>query len=143
MTNWTKHTGTERPSELAPAQIVEWNINMDPMNGMHEKDRADAITWLSSPGMGCIYYRPALDPDGLPYVSADGLEDWAEYVAVQDCAIGGLRPLQFRNKPERIKPSLIAPEYWRDGHDQGRVDAPSTHAIPGSPEKSPARVWRE
>ena len=130
MTNWTKHTGDERPAELAPAQVVEveWPFRATPGRYLH---RVSSLNWLED----TFYYRPTLDPDGLPYVSADGLEHWARYVATDS---GGWGTYQFKRKPN-----------WRSGvwrlepEHSAIAGAPDTHAIPGSPENSLARVWRE
>ena len=128
MTNWTKHTGTERPSELAPAQIVEvWSSEY----GL-DRFSADSVVWQFIEA-----YRPALDPDGLPYVSAEGLEDWAEYVATDED--GGTT--QFE-----VGPELFLESVWDTPPEKSLSNSaptPSTHAIPGPPENSLARVWRE
>ena len=131
MTNWTKHTGTERPAELAPAQIVV-------IRQRGSSDTGERQFFLCAgpiPWPAVHEYRPALDPDGLPYVSAEGLEHWARYVATD---AGGWGTYQFRRKPN-----------WRSGvwrlepEHSAIAGAPDTHAIPGPPENSLARVWRE
>ena len=134
MTNWTKHTGAERPAKLAPAQIIRQRLISPEIISPEQVDRADRLDWGS---YGCSYlqYAPALDPDSLPYVSADGLEHWARYVATD---AGGWGTYQFKRKPN-----------WRSGvwrlepEHSAIAGAPDTHAIPGPPENSLARVWRE
>ena len=141
MTNWTKHTGTERPSELAPAQIVEWSASADRPASF---DRADgAIPWFGGAFMP-FYYRPALDPDGLPYVSAEGLTGGTKYVAKdKDGAV-----ISFGAKP-RYMESIGEWDFLPGDADHLTVnelytgDPGPEFAIPGPPENSLARVWRE
>ena len=135
MTNWTKHTGTGTgmPGKLAQAQIVEveWPFKATPGRHLH---RVSSLNWLED----TFYYRPALDPDGLPYVSAEGLGGWSEYVAVDP---EDWRAFQFASRPRLYKGIWKVP-----GSDHRRCrwsPAPSTHAIPGPPENSLASVWRE
>lgn len=126
-TEWRKHTGTEMPSELAAAQIVEveWPFRATPGRYMHI---ADSLNWASD----TFHYRPALTEDGLPYVSAEGLEPETNYVVVRP----GGKAFELELLPAREGHS------WGFFGDDPLCLAPDTHAIPGDPVNSLAKVWR-
>lgn len=83
---WIRHDGGECP--VHPMDVVEI-INDLGGRGVGALP-AEKFLWL-----GVDYYRPLRDSDGVPYCSAEGLEDWAEYVATDKS--GG--PSQCENKP--------------------------------------------
>jgi len=131
MNNWQIHTGTERPAELAGAQIIEWAVTGDRPPAF---DRADGpIPWFGGAFMP-FCYRPTLDPDGTSYCSAEGLEPKTEYVCVDE-------------ETGDILQCTYMPRWEGDEDDAGwcggvTVGGPETHRKPGPPAESLMRVWR-
>ena len=120
MHSWIKHDSTEPPA-LAPAALVF--IECEAPAGTH---RVDEVNW--SPGLG---YLALTDPDGVPYCSAEELEDWAEYVATDSCG----EVWQYSLRPT---PYLRS---W-DSNKATRGYAPDTHQHPGDWRNSLMRVRR-
>lgn len=67
---WIRHDGGECP--VHPKDMVEGK-SCHPV----------PASWVAWSVFGS-YYRPLRDEDGVPYCSAEGLEDWAEYVATDE-----------------------------------------------------------
>ena len=118
---WATHDSRKPPTNLAPAQFVCLECEMPA--GLY---RVDEVNW--EPG---LRYRLALSEDGLPLCSAEGLEDWAEYVATDSCG-------------EAWQYSLRPTPYLRswDSNKATRGYAPDTHQHPGDWRNSLMRVWR-
>ena len=128
MTDWIKHDSAEPPA-LAPAALVEViaRNGYETFKGYQTtKDLVYKVSW------GYVHeYRRPTDPDGVPYCSAEGLEDWAEYVATDSCG-------------EAWQYSLRPAPYLRswDSNKATRGYAPDTHQHPGDWRNSLMRVWR-
>ena len=123
MSDWITHEGTDPPA-LAPAALVEIALptRQDVMR------RKDFLGWFTG-----LRYRILRDPEGVPYVSAEGLEDWAEWVAT-DNEVGAF---QYQRRP-----TAYGEEDWL-AHFLARVrEAPETHLHPGDWRESLYRVWR-
>ena len=123
MNDWTKHDNSEPPA-LAPAAMVEVIDNYGDDFG---PDRVDSFCW------GYIsHYRAFTGPEGTPYTSADGLEEWARYAATD---IGGA-VLQLDTIPQDTEYGDWLPvATW--------LAAPETHCHPGDWRESLYRVWRD
>ena len=129
MNNWIKHESNE-PPELAPAALVEViaRNGYESFKGYQTtKDRVYKVSW------GCVHeYRPLTDPDGVPYCSAEGLEDWAEYVFTDQHG----RAWQSNRIPYLL-------DQWRiDNLDRAVRGALAPHQHPGDWRNSLMRVWR-
>lgn len=128
-TPWRTHTGSEPPPELAPAQMVE---------AVAYDDSGDAAPQVAVHPVCAIpwdvidRYRPLLDSDGLPYVSGEGLEPWAKYVATDRSEV----VYQYADYPPRDRTEWFPCRYgsW--------LRAPATHAILDDWRQSLAKVWR-
>ncbi len=132
----------EKPAELAVAQIIETHeiihISFRENEVSKSTTQAGDLNWGFFGGS----YRPVRDPDGRPYVSAEGLKPWAQYVAVDSVEDHtGNTVFQYSCKPEEYQEN----GKWGVSSKPGAkyMEAPSTHAIPGDPADSLARVWRE
>lgn len=108
---WIRHDGGECP--VHPMDFIEWwhqrrNVNVGGRVAKHNN-------WLSKG-----WYRPLRDPDGVPYCSADGLEDWAEYVATDEDGAAW----QFSYKPTAFERAwdydgvYVSPVSERDAPEQ-------------------------
>ena len=122
MNDWTKHDSSEPPA-LAPAALVIVRAEYPAW-----VFRADEVCW--EPG---LEYQHPRDEDGLPYISADGLEEWAEYVATDSDGLVG----QFKARP------WIECVLWVTGLVAREYSAPETHRHPGDWRESLYRVWRD
>ena len=74
----------------------------------------------------------ACTDDGVPYCSADGLEDWAGWVAT-DHDVG---VFQYQFTP------TACGEDWVEQHLTGVKEAPESHRHPGDWRESLYRAWR-
>ncbi|ASV44351.1 hypothetical protein PBI_SCTP2_336 [Salicola phage SCTP-2] len=141
MNDWVTHQTHDEPKDLAPDQIIEttWPKNFKPeLKGDNKTQYISVFRLIWLPG---IEYRVVKDKDGIGYCNHEGLKQSTQYVATQQCVIGGERALQFSSKPEYVKPSLIAPYKWDNGENNGRVDAPQNKIKPGDCKDSILRVW--
>lgn len=72
---WIRHDGGE--CLVHPMDVVETDVQ-----GTTAKGTAHTFYWGRDVlDLAITHYRPLRDENGVPYCSADGLEDWAEYVA--------------------------------------------------------------
>ena len=123
---WIKHEGTEPPA-LAPAALVEIERYGRWPQVPKQTRRAAEIPWHTG-----LLYRQLRDEDGTPYIAADGLEGWAEYVATDSDGLVG----QFKARP------WIECVLWVTGLVACEYSAPETHRHPGDWRESLYRVWR-
>ena len=124
MTEWTKRDS----SKLAPAALmasVRWVRSMD-LPVIVGVTRADECPWHP----GSKYHQPT-DEDGTPYISADGLEEWARYVATDSDGMA----LQMDTVPQDMPNGWLPIATW--------MAAPETHRHPGDWRESLYRVWRD
>lgn len=120
---------------FAPAQIVEV-VNFDEHGKTGWVGRYDE----APVGIGASVTAKT-DNEGRPYVSAIGLEPWAQFVAVDgvrdltghDVFQYSCKPLEYQSNSKWGGASKIGAKF---------IEAPETHAIPGPPENSLAVVWR-
>ena len=123
MTGWTKHDSSE-PPELALAAIV-W-VRPSPYRILDVWGRVDEVDWHE-----VSEYKQPTDEDGIPYTSADGLEEWARYAATD---MSGT-VLQLDTVPQDTEYGDWLPvATW--------LAAPETHRHPGDWRESLYRVWR-
>ena len=122
MTEWIKHDSTE-PPVLAPAALVEVINN-------YGDDFGPACVNIFCWGHVSRYYSPT-DLEGVPYCSADGLEEWARYVATDS----GGEVLQLDTVPQDMPSGWLPIATW--------MAAPDTHRHPGDWQESLYRVWRD
>lgn len=135
---WITHNSDE-PPELAPAVLVMIRTRSHPATGVLSK--VDVFCW--KPG---TQYRVLRNPDGHPYVSADGLEPWARWVATdQDgwelAEKSPGKPCQFESKPSIIDDPCCEGMWMVDGGRE--ILAPESHKHPGDWRDSLCEVWRE
>ena len=126
MTDRIKHNSTEPPA-LAPAAYVKARVYTLDKSAFSLQVR----TVKSIPWRRCDQYLQLTDPDGVPYCSAEGLEDWAEYVATDSCG----EVWQYSLRPT---PYLRS---W-DSNKATRGYAPDTHQHPGDWRNSLMEVHR-
>lgn len=143
------HNSTE-PPELAPAVLVEikdWNmsfmaggVKMNPLD--QGAQRHPSIRRLRAGEVGSWFmleYRVFRNPDGHPYVSAEGLEPWARWVATDKSG----EVWQFTSRPHI---HLWGGEnlWWpKEGFAGTAFQAPGQFRHPGDWRDSLCAVWRE
>lgn len=128
MTDWVKHNSSE-PPELPWAAMVEWAPEGSVSPAVVSVDLGPWPIGDIKP----FYYRQIRDEDGIPYISAEGLEPWAEYITTMEDG----RTWQSDEKP-----------FFEDGGWRVRISyavskAPQTHRRPGDCKSSLYRVWRD
>jgi len=131
MTDWIEHKGTE-PPELAPAALVIVQVEYPAW-----VFRVDEVFW--KPG---LEYRKPRDEDGIPYISADGLDHRLVYAVTQpDGAAWGLS-----SKPYVLTDHFGGDMLWSKGDDQLKTMARNledAHRHPGDWRESLYRVRRD
>lgn len=134
MGEWIEHN-SHNPPRMAPAALVEWiptywgHPRMDPFR-MAVLEPVSAMDWR--PG---VQYHVPCDGNGLPYVDAEGLEEWADYVATD--ASGGAVQIGMEDAQELPGRSDRG---W--GGDDELLSAPERFRHPGYWHDSLYRVWR-
>ena len=121
MTDFITHEGTEPPL-LAPAAIVEAYYRNGWWLGT---GRIDGWQW------GNIKCRVITDGEGHKLISADGLEEWARWVATDD-RVGAF---QYSHQPLKGDD-----QDWHVQYLTSVTEAPSTHRHPGDWRDSMYRV---
>lgn len=132
-------SGPDRMSDLLSISGNGWVPHDSAECPVHPMDIVETYqgNYLSAtPAKGLFWevvtsYRPLRDEDGVSYCSAEGLEDWAEYVATDQDG----EEFQFEVKPELCK------DYW---YTTGCYDAPNYFANTSDHwTETLRRVWRK